>query len=114
MSDFKEFWEAQNRKEKKVLGEKVVKDLKSEGLSPLIGNAAVQQVEAKLLAVPINGMEDRKKRTFAKKLVAYVQTDDFIEKLSSEIGTPGDQETEEEFVKRSKARLAKLLEEEFL
>jgi hypothetical protein len=85
------------------------------GTSTSIGAAAVVSALSSIPSVlGINQISSPdKQQEFAQKVSEMAHEPDFIDDLSARIGSPGEEETEEAFVRRAKTILRELLRSRF-
>jgi hypothetical protein len=65
------------------------------------------------ITMDLNSLSIEQRNQLSQGLSKYIKSDNFIDKLSDKIGVPKDDETKEEFVKRSVKALEELFDETF-
>lgn len=100
MSNFKDFL-----KTKTSRGQKVISSSSSQELTTQISGA---------LAVTAISMSSNNRERFSSEVVQVANSDEILTELSESIGNPKETESEDEFVKRAKSNLAKILKRKLM
>lgn len=97
MSDFKDFFNAKTNTEKTELA----------SIGSKINNILMTASVTGLLVG--SGKKEKAADEFSNKVSQFVHSDEFIGELSKDIGTPKENESEDEFVSRAKDAMKNLL-----
>jgi hypothetical protein len=112
MSDFKEYFFSK-KSESSDLASSTQEAMKSPSIQKsiaTISGSIVGSLSA-INAVAVQSFSESEKEKFANEASSLAHSEDFIQEFSSIIEAPKKEETEDEFVKRAKNAMRKLLSE---